>query len=282
MRANTFAGEVIAVLSRRAPAFQLKPTEPQTLPGRILALLRPRKRTASASPTASTFSQALAPEESHAQADLRLASAYVELASGGGGLGSESVALGLGYNLDGLVDAAVGDSQQAVDGVLRWIRPLVVRYCNARIGRQESPFASADEVAEEVCLAVLTALPSYRDQGRPFLAFVYGIAARKVAEVRSSAARNRVVPLPAIPDSPADLVDGPEQQVMLAELAEGMTKLLDTLQAKEREIIILRIVIGLSAEDTADAMGLTPGAVRVAQHRALGKLRKTLESGRTI
>jgi len=40
----------------------------------------------------------------------------------------------------------------------------------------------------------------------------------------------------------------------------------------------LRVVVGLSAEETADAIGSTPGAVRVAQHRALNRLRKAVAS----
>ena len=184
----------------------------------------------------------------------------------------------VGDDLDGLVGAAVDGNRDAVDGVLRWVRPLVVRYCRARVGRQEKTFASADDVAQEVCLAVLTALPSYRDQGRPFLAFVYGIAAHKVADAHRSAARNRSEPVPEIPDSPAALADGPEQRAMQVELAEQMDKLLDTLPDKQREILILRVVVGLSAEETAEAVGSTPGAVRVAQHRALGRLRKVLAS----
>ncbi|HEY6425565.1 MAG TPA: sigma-70 family RNA polymerase sigma factor [Pseudonocardiaceae bacterium] len=183
----------------------------------------------------------------------------------------------VGDDLDVLVGAAVDGEKAAVEGVLRWVRPLVVRYCRARVGRQERTFASADDVAQEVCLAVLTALPSYRDQGRPFLAFVYGIAAHKVADAHRSAARNRAEPVPEIPDSP-ELAEGPEQRAMQVELAERMTKLLGVLPEKQREILVLRVVVGLSAEETADAVGSTPGAVRVAQHRALAKLRTVVTS----
>ena len=162
-----------------------------------------------------------------------------------------------------------------MDRVLRRVRPLVVHYCRVRLGRHEKTFASADDVAQDVCLAVLTALPSYHDQGRPFLAFVYGIAAHKVADARRSAARNRAEPVPEIPDFPSS-AEGPEQRTMRAELVEQMTELLSLLPDKQREILVLRVVVGLSAEEIADAMGSTPGAVRVAQHRALGRLRKLL------
>jgi RNA polymerase sigma-70 factor (ECF subfamily) len=54
--------------------------------------------------------------------------------------------------------------------------------------------------------------------------------------------------------------------------------LLNTLPEKQREILRLRVVVGLSAEETAEAVNSTPGAVRVAQHRALSRLRGVLAS----
>ncbi len=173
-----------------------------------------------------------------------------------------------------VVDAVNGD-ERAVARLLAHVRPLVVRYCRARVGRQERSFASADDVAQEVCLAVLTALRSYRDQGRPFLAFVYGIAAHKVADAHRAAARNRSEPVADVPDEP-DEQAGPEQRAMRGELSGEMAELLKVLPAKQREIVVLRVVVGLSAEETADAVGSTPGAVRVAQHRALTRLRAAL------
>jgi RNA polymerase sigma-70 factor (ECF subfamily) len=151
----------------------------------------------------------------------------------------------------------------------------VVRYCRSRVGSQEKTFASADDVAQEVCLAVLTALPSYRDQGRPFLAFVYGIAAHKVADAHRSAARNRTEPVADLPDT-TDSTDGPEAQVMNGEFAGRMARLLEAVSDKQREILHLRVVVGLSVEETAEAVGSSPGAVRVAQHRALNRLRDLL------
>jgi RNA polymerase sigma-70 factor (ECF subfamily) len=78
-----------------------------------------------------------------------------------------------------------------------------------------------------------------------------------------------------VPDEP-DVEAGPEQRAMRGELSERMASLLKVLPDKQREIVVLRVVVGLSAEETADAVGSTPGAVRVAQHRALSRLRKTL------
>jgi RNA polymerase sigma-70 factor (ECF subfamily) len=171
-----------------------------------------------------------------------------------------------------VVGDAMAGSRAAVEQLLSVVRPLVLRYCRARIGYQERTYASADDVAQEVCLAVLTALPSYVDQGRPFLAFVYGIAAHKVADARRAAARNRTEPVDTLPDEPTT-DGGPEQQLMHREMSTSITELLQLIPSKQREILVLRVAVGLSAVETADAVGSTPGAVRVAQHRALTRLR---------
>jgi len=130
-------------------------------------------------------------------------------------------------------------------------------------------------VAQEVCLAVMTALPRYQDQGRPFMAFVYGIAAHKVADAHRSAARNRSEPVADVPDV-ISLDDSPEEHALNSEASRQMKDLLGTLPEKQREILILRLVMGLSAEETAAAVGSTAGAIRVAQHRAIAKLKKAV------
>jgi RNA polymerase sigma-70 factor (ECF subfamily) len=60
---------------------------------------------------------------------------------------------------------------------------------------------------------------------------------------------------------------------MVAELR----KLLDQLPAQHREILVLRVALGMTAVETAAAVGSTSGAVRVTQHRALTKLRELIE-----
>jgi len=177
-----------------------------------------------------------------------------------------------GERLDAAVAEAVAGSRDALREVVETIRPIVVRYIRARLGTTERVGLSADDVAQEVCLAAIQALPRYQDQGRPFLAFVYGIAAHKVADAHRAAARNKSDPTDVVPERYSPDV-GPEQMALQADTSARMNKLLAVLPDKQREILILRIVVGLSAEETADAVGSTPGAVRVAQHRALAKLK---------
>ena len=162
-----------------------------------------------------------------------------------------------------------------MDTLLRILRPLVVRYCRSRLGGYERVNASPDDVAQEVCVAVLRALPTYQDQGRPFLAFVYGIAQHKVVDAHRAAGRDRSDPVDELPEQ-QDVHDGPEQFAIAGSDSVEMAALLAELPEKQREVLRLRIVVGLSAEETAEAVGSTAGAVRVAQHRALTKLRELI------
>ena len=181
-----------------------------------------------------------------------------------------------GDGLDDVVARAVAGDRGALQEVLVTIRPIVLRYVRARIGSAERSGLSADDVAQEVCLAAITALPRYRDQGRPFLAFVYGIAAHKVADAYRAMGRNQSDATDTLPDrASSDL--GPEQLAVNAEASARMERLLAVLPEKQREIVILRVVVGMSAEETAEAVGSTAGAVRVAQHRALTRLKAEMD-----
>ena len=182
--------------------------------------------------------------------------------------------------LDAVVAEAMAGDRDALREVLETIRPIVVRYCRARVGTTERSGLTAEDVAQEVCLAAVMALPRYRDRGRPFLAFVYGIAAHKVADAYRAAGRDLAYPTDSIPEHRSAEPD-PEQAALEADSVTRMSDLLEILPDKQREILILRVVVGLSAEETAEAVGSTPGAVRVAQHRALARLKSAIvEAGR--
>ena len=173
------------------------------------------------------------------------------------------------------VARAVARDPQARDELLGHIHELVLRYCRARLGRQESLMGSADDVAQDVCVAVVNALPTYQLKGLSFRAFVYGIAAHKVADAFRAIGRNRTDPVADLPDEPV-LADGPEHRMLANEQSVRLGMLLAQLTPRQRQVLVLRLGVGLSAEETAQAVRSTPGTVRVTQHRALNRLRRIL------
>jgi RNA polymerase sigma-70 factor (ECF subfamily) len=175
------------------------------------------------------------------------------------------------FDVAAVVRRAVTGDRSATSELLTWFRPAVLRYCRARLGRFSGSYDAADDVAQEVFVAVLSALPRYRDEGKPFAAFVFGIAGHKVAAAQRAAYR-MPVPVERIPETP-DLGDGPEESALRNADADRVRALLEQLPEQQRELLTLRVAGGLSAEETAAALGMTAGAVRVAQHRALQRLR---------
>lgn len=177
-----------------------------------------------------------------------------------------------------LAALAAEGNQQAANRLLELIRPAIVRYCRARIGRSMGTFDAADDVSQEACLGIYVALPSYRGKSYPFIALAYRIAANKVADHFRKQHSNRSTLVDEVPET-GDRLPNPEETLIGKELTERVNRLLGVLGDKQREILILRLVVGMSAEETAQTLGSTCGAVRVAQHRAISKLRAVLATG---
>lgn len=174
--------------------------------------------------------------------------------------------------LGDLAARAVHDPR-AGEELLARVRDMAVRYARVRLGRFGAE-DTAQDVAQEVCMAVMIALPTYEDRGLPFEALVYTIASRKLADVQRQAMRGPSL-LEEFPDG-ADEQPTPEQAALARDELESALRLMRTLPEQQREILTLRVAVGMTTEETAAALGMTTGAVRVSQHRALTKLRAML------
>lgn len=178
-------------------------------------------------------------------------------------------------DLSGLALAAQCGGDAEVGALLERVRTIAHRYSRARLYSYPGGQHLADDVAQDICIAVLGALPGYRDRGRPFEAFVHGIASRKVADAQRAFSRHPQ-PIDELPDEVDDAPTPEDHAVALCDV-ESASRLLELLPKNLREVMVLRVATGLSAEETGAALGMTAGAVRVAQHRALAKIREHAE-----
>ncbi|MFD6894598.1 sigma-70 family RNA polymerase sigma factor [Rhodococcus sp. NPDC060086] len=167
------------------------------------------------------------------------------------------------------VPRAVAGEPHAIGTVVSCVRPHVLQFCTARMDEQTRAHTPAEDVAQETCLALVRALPRYDDRGGSVLRFAFAIAANKVVDAR----RNAVRPVASVHEihEPA-----PDEDILDSELASAARRFVELLPEQQRQIVILRIFRGYSTERTALMLGTTPGAVRVAQHRALTRLRAQL------
>ena len=111
-----------------------------------------------------------------------------------------------------------------------------------------------------------------KDPALDVLPYAFGVASNKVADVYRVRARRPEHLTSEIPELP-DEQDGPEAAALRRDEVRQVRVLLDRLAPRARELLLLRTA-GLTAEQAGQVVGLTPGAVRVAQHRALNQLRE--------
>lgn len=149
----------------------------------------------------------------------------------------------------------------------------MLRYCRSRLGSGRHRDGDAEDCAQEVLLAVLRALPDYRHGADDFTAFVYGVAAHKVVDAHRRQGNDAGIPVAELAPVPSAL-PGPLRHVEDIERRQRLHLLLGRLAPRQRDVVILRVMFGLSAQETAGALGAAgSGAVRVSQHRALTALR---------
>jgi len=131
-----------------------------------------------------------------------------------GGIHDQSERLPAADGRRGRGESHRGD-RDAVAGLIADLQPAVIRYCRARLGSGDARH-SVDDVAQDVLLAVLAALPGYSGPAQSLRAFVFGIARHKIADVSRARQRERARAVETLPDT-SDPSPGPEELVARGE-----------------------------------------------------------------
>jgi RNA polymerase sigma-70 factor (ECF subfamily) len=126
----------------------------------------------------------------------------------------------------------------------------------------------AEDIVAETFVRAWGAIARYRDTGRPFVAWLYGIARHVVADELK--ARRRVEPRDELPDSPRE--SDQDDRIMLA---IGLAR----LPPGQRRVIELRYLLGLSHQEIAVLLRKSVGAVKALRWRALQNLSTILTAG---
>jgi len=176
-----------------------------------------------------------------------------------------------GDELSRLVTRAQAGDPAAVSDVIRQLRTRIFRYAMARIGTREE----AEDVTQETCVALADALPRFDGDSGRFTSFVFGIASNKVLMSQRARGRRPEIPVAEIPES-SSAAPGPLERAEQDDALRGLLSQLDELPDRHRDVLLLRVVAELSADEVGEALGTTATNVRVIQHRALSSLRASL------
>jgi RNA polymerase sigma-70 factor (ECF subfamily) len=114
----------------------------------------------------------------------------------------------------------------------------------------------------------LDSIDRFRWRGAGFDGWLYGIARNVILETGRRRPRSGGV----IEDGPA-IERGPEDEIVARAQAAAVRAAFERLGPDEQELLALRVHSGLTSEEVGVLIGKRPGAVRMAQARALQRLR---------
>ncbi len=157
-------------------------------------------------------------------------------------------------------------------------RDVVCAYIAKRVRSREL----AEDLTQDVFVRALRALPRYRWQARPFVAWLVTIARNLVLDQAKAHRRHREITHTEWTSSLAARVidvDADPGVRVPAQIAADLNSrrlhaLLPLLTDEQRNVLKLRFWEQQSARDTATAMGKRPGAVKALQARAVAQLRR--------
>lgn len=129
----------------------------------------------------------------------------------------------------------------------------------------------AEDATERTFMAALRALPSFREEGATFRAWLFRIAHNTIANAHRSRFRRRTESLPAGLERAAPNAD-PAGLVLEAEEGRRVLRAVAELPDDRRQVVLLRFVDGLSSREIGQVMDRSEGAARVLLHRALRDL----------
>jgi RNA polymerase sigma factor (sigma-70 family) len=144
----------------------------------------------------------------------------------------------------------------------------IYRYCLRRLYFRDM----AEDATSDVFLTMASRIGEFRGRTmRDFRAWIYVIAANQVNQLIRKKVRDRGLLETMAERASQDRLD--ERERRWATLHRALL----TLDEQQQHLVCLRFFEGLSHEEIAEIVGMRAGAVRVRIHRALKRLRPTLQ-----
>jgi len=168
--------------------------------------------------------------------------------------------------LTAALDAARTGDEQGFLVIYRTLQPLLLRYLRVRSADV------AEDVAAESWLQVVRDLDRFRGDAGDFRRWLFTIARNRAIDAARATASRPSVPVADVRDLDSVPTVSAEVEALQVMSTQRALELVASLPADQAELVALRVIAGLDVATVADLVGKTPGAVRVAVHRALRAL----------
>jgi RNA polymerase sigma factor (sigma-70 family) len=134
--------------------------------------------------------------------------------------------------------------------------------------------AEPEDLLSEVFLHMVRGLHTFEGDNEQFRSWVFTIAHRRLIDERRARSRR---PVELREDLESALVAEDAATAVIDRLTdEEIIGFLDALTPEQRDVLLLRLLAGLTIDEIARALGKTPGAVKALQRRGLIALQENL------
>lgn len=177
----------------------------------------------------------------------------------------------IGSDFDSVLCAAQAGAPWALERLYQALSPAVLGYL--RVQGASDP----EDLSNEVFLGAFQRIEAFAGEEEKFSSWVFTIAHSRLIDERRRTSRRPQLVLDAS-DVPVDRPGGDAEDDALARLGSMRVQALcDALVADQRDVLLLRLMAGLTVEAIAESLGKSEGAVKALQRRGLANLRKILE-----
>ena len=171
-----------------------------------------------------------------------------------------------------LARAQSGEAE-AIASLWRTYAPVVAGY--ARLEGMPDP----DDLTSDVFLGAIRTLGRFRGGEAQFRSWLFTIAYRRVVDVRRRQGRRHIETRSDVDSlgAPGGTAASAEEVALGRAGSERVEELCGRLVPAQREVLVLRLVGGLTIDEVADITERSPGATKALQRRGLSALSRILD-----
>lgn len=177
-------------------------------------------------------------------------------------------------DLEDALRTAMGGDPTGFVMLYRELQPRLFRYARALVGQD------ADDVTGEAWLQIARDLPSFFGDLDGFRGWAASITRHRALDLIKARSRRPAEPhgLQVLPELADLTAAGATAEAAIAALSTAQAvEMIAALPRDQAEAVLLRAVVGLSAQAAGTVLGKRAGAVRVAAHRGLKTLARQID-----
>ena len=172
-----------------------------------------------------------------------------------------------------LIQRAISRDADAFGRLYDMYVDRVYRHLYYRVGN----VADAEDLTQQVFLKAWQAIDRYKKTASPFVAWLMTISHNLVVDFYRTKKDKAYLKAEVTAN---DLASSPERIAEARYVQQQLRRVILQLPGEQQQVVLLRFVEGFRYAEIAAVLGKSEGAIRVILHRALVKLRHTLEKER--